>query len=480
MTRGTRSAAIVLLVLISLSGCQIYNEWEDMNPVTVDAALNEEDGVIALSFSAAMDRARTEDAIEVRRDGSVVLSQNAWTQGARTLTLSPDGGIETNDVIVLSVETSAEDQYGNSLAERYERTFDLRAETDRPFVVSVSPDSRLLVTDLTTEIVITASESLDRETVFNGISISPDPGYLLLFDSDDAIVRIRPNTRLERDTRYTITVDTSVRDTAGNTFAERWESSFRTAAEIEQAVESVQLIRTGEFLSDDTTQFINNTAGLSFEKDDSFQVRFVGPVDESERASAISVTPSAGAEFSWNAALDTAVVSFSESLTWNTEYTLNAADTRYRFVIDGAASQPPSIAHVVFIPDIDAVPPSYPVAEFGSALTFSPNPVVQSAFDVYVDRAAGASLVFGSVLSAFSLSASNAAVAIDLDRVEIDPTAPPSDPVPDAQQTVVRFVGNFTKAGGTDGIVTLELSTDLEDDLGNFLAELYRLSVNAE
>jgi hypothetical protein len=103
-----------------------------------------------------------------------------------------------------------------------------RVDVTRPFAVSGSP--RGANVNATPLIVITFSEPMDRTSVEQAFSLSPDMNGAFSWSPDSRTVTFTPERGLNPATRYVVAIDSSARDLAGNTATGLYTFDFTTSA----------------------------------------------------------------------------------------------------------------------------------------------------------------------------------------------------------------------------------------------------------
>ena len=101
-------------------------------------------------------------------------------------------------------------------------------DVTRPFAASGSP--RGANVNGTPLIVITFSEPMDRASVEQAFSLSPDMNGAFSWSADSRTVTFTPERDLQAGTRYVVAIDSSARDLAGNTATGLYTFDFTTVA----------------------------------------------------------------------------------------------------------------------------------------------------------------------------------------------------------------------------------------------------------
>jgi parallel beta-helix repeat protein len=99
-----------------------------------------------------------------------------------------------------------------------------------PSILSTSPNNEATNVNLSIEIIIEFSESMDVESVASAIIISPDITYSLLWADSNRTLTIDTSENLSHKTLYSIFITTSAKDPSGNSLENQYGFSFTTVA----------------------------------------------------------------------------------------------------------------------------------------------------------------------------------------------------------------------------------------------------------
>lgn len=480
---------------VLIASCRAAAPWLDIQPVEVQS-ISPGEGLVTtadldafrITYTATMNRALTEAATEVRENGDAVALVYAWADSDRQLIVRPVQGFADGSEYELELGTGTEDTSGNSLSEvQIHRVATRSVEADLLLSTSTPLDNAVDVA-LTTGIVLDFTNPLDRVAVLDAISIDPNEDLLYEYANGDRQLTLTPVTQWTADTRYVLRLTTALLDAQGNALAQDRELRFATVAQ--PAPELVQLVKTDTMplytMQDTTTVFTNNNPER-FEADATFTATFLAPraVLPSERLDAVTVRPAVDLDVTWAPDGLSANIAFAERLDWQTEYVLTVLENDFRFLVDGPSSTPPALDLVVYIDDVNVAPVFHPLT-YGQSLAGTlptASPAI-GAFDLYIRHAPGTTIPLDAALQAFSTSVTNAGLSIDVQALEIIPAAgaamasPPPQPTPDADQTVLRYIGDYYDNDLVSGTLTLTLGTDLRDDFGNTLATAIAFLLN--
>ena len=463
--------------------CEAAAPWLSIQPLSVVSILPGEGLVggtdfdrFTITYSSGMNRGLTEAATRLRENGDSVSLVYTWEDSDRRLHVRPVQGFSTGKAYELELGTGTEDASGNSLAQvRKHRVATRAVETDLLLSASIPADNSDDVA-IGTPLVLDFSNSLDRVTVLDALSLTPTVSLLYEYANDDRRLTLTPVTQWASDTRYRLRITTALRDTQGNALNLERELRFRTAAR--PPAELQQLVSDGGHTMKDTSLVYSNNNPAVFEADVTFAATFSPPrsVTASERIDAVSIRPAVDLDLTWASDGLSAAIAFGKRLKWQTEYVLTVLKQEFRFQVDGPNSVPPSLARVVYVEDVRGTSPQFSALTYGESLTGklpTSSPPDKGAFDLYIQHAPGTTIPLDSALQALSTSVTNGGLTIDVQAVEIIPaatagtTTPQPNPLPTTNQTVLRYIGDFSDNSAVFGTLTLKLGTDLHDALGN-------------
>ena len=492
--KGTRPFVSLLFPLLFpgilyLGSCSFAEEFKHMEPPTVISCVPDHQYLkasemkeIRLRFSTAMDQRSTEEAFSLKANTTLKAGTFQWEEGGRTLVFTPQAPLLDRGTYTLTLSTSAEDRWGNSLKAEFNRTFLTKEETEPPKVVASSPPSGGKVTNLRNPIEITFSEPMDRESIIRSFSVLPSLPGAFTFSSDSASFLWTPLEPYRKGETYQITVKKDSQDLSGNSLVEEYRFSFEVPDTVPEIL-SITCLSTGSPLTPAQPGTYVDPS-LRIEKNESFRILFTSPVDPENRDSIVTFYPTTVYRTAWNQAGNELILTFPEPLSWNTVYELQILSSTFRFRVNGPRSIPLEVRKIFYIPDTTAVTPTYEELLLSHNYTFTDS--ANAAFDVYLSLSPAGSIVTSSFLSSFSLEPGNGCLDIRLLRVEENPLLPPPQPYPPPQEggtplkvQVFRVHCRLTPVFNS-GTVTFTLGTDLKDDLENHLAQPYTLVVNKQ
>jgi len=119
---------------------------------------------------------------------------------------------------------------GTSAKDNYPLTTPQFRDISPPYLVNTTPKQNESSVPVETKITIQWNENMNSSSAEAAFSSVPSINCTWSWDGPNQTCT--PSTKLQPDTRYTITISTSAKDLAGNAMKESYEFSFTTANEI--------------------------------------------------------------------------------------------------------------------------------------------------------------------------------------------------------------------------------------------------------
>jgi hypothetical protein len=505
-------AATLVTASIALGACKFI----DMKPLEIERVEPageivdvESIDTIEVFFSADVDKTLTEGAFSLLEDGIRVAGTVAWPRGDR-LSFSPFERLVRGKAYSIQITTQAEDVDGNSLKDEFARTFRSSTDSERPRLVSVVPAPRSLVSTLRPEITLSFSEPMDKSSVIEAFSLSPDADGYFAETSDLTGFRYVLTEDLDWQTNYSIEVAEDARDLAGNSLGKKETRAFFTGTDSEMpSVASITATGTNLPLAEDNLIDAVETVTEGVARKDAITIRFSEPMDESSTEGAISFTPQVRYETDWNESRTELALTPTEGFAWNALISLTVAKTArdlqgnalaresiWKFRANSVVSRPPRVVSVSFLNgfDTDGNPTASGLIElsplgsfaFDERFTASTDGAI-AFFDVYLNLAEGAALPLAEFVESFSVSVGGAAITpfacqID-DRISYAKTTVPVNggaPLPPGMH-VARYLALVSNYGSryesVPGLLTVSLAAGFADSLGNELESAWTVTV---
>jgi len=189
---------------------------------------------VTVHFSEAIDPLTATAATFTLKNGSTTVGGAVSASGG-TATFRPGAPLAGGTTYTASLTTGIKDPAGNALASAYSWSFTTGAEADimPPRVTGTSPEEGTTGVPTTSSITATFSEDIDPATVTTATFSVKDeanatvPGTVA---SAGSTATFSPAS-LSQGTRYTATLSTGIKDTAGNAMSQERSWSFTTALE---------------------------------------------------------------------------------------------------------------------------------------------------------------------------------------------------------------------------------------------------------
>lgn len=456
---------------------------------------------VSVTFSAEASRVLAESAFSLEENGVKLTGKFEWS-GNTTLIFRPFKPFNTTSRYLMSVSTAAEDIDGNSIEKEFSHEFRGLPDIERPEIIQITPLDNSRIDTITPHIEITFSEPMDRPSVLNGITFSPPIDGFFIESADLRSFTYRIEDDLSWQTWYTITIQDSVRDTAGNTPGSTQTCSFFTGTVSENlAIISVTATNPVYALIQDDPSTPEEEVSAGIEKNSAVTIQFSQQIDKDTATGNISITPAAPMDFSWNESGDELTISFSKPFVYNRLYTLsinaNLSDIQgntllnnsiYNIRTNGSGSRPPAVVRADLtnsfselgaVQGLDTLEPLMNITFPDELCTESQHGFI----DVYISVAEGAAISPFQFLSAFSVSAENASVTPVACQVGEDiawyASEFPPEEIPDTEviRIIVEIDNSESSYRDTPGRISISLDSSFKDTLDNALPETWALDV---
>lgn len=203
---------------------------------------------ITVTFNEEMDAATiTETSFLVDNDttSAVVSGTITYDAASKTATFSSDSNLATNTTYEVTITTDVTDEAGNALGSDYSWQFTTAPPTaidaTSPTVLSYSPAAAATSVATNTVIAVTFSEALNPETINTStITVAGTGAVAGEVTLVGTTVMFVPDTDLDTDTVYSVTVAGTIEDLAGNTLGTDETWSFTTGSQAD--LDSPQLL----------------------------------------------------------------------------------------------------------------------------------------------------------------------------------------------------------------------------------------------
>ncbi len=357
---------IFLPLFIFLLGCESKLDFDFERPEVVavspahNSTLVPAGSRVTVDFSKPMDTIKTNNEFSLNSDSGKVEGVFAWENGGTKLIFTPRENLSMSDKFTIRVKKGAEDADGNDLKEEFVSMFFINGENGSPYITSYTPLADSIANLPGSQIVITFTEPVDLNSIYNSISISPSIQGRFTWNAgvaDSTVITFIPLYAFDYGTTYTVTVSDSILDVSGNRLREPVTFNFTVGDDF---------IKPELAVSQDLAQapLLNFAEALithGAEKNNRLVLRFTEIISTDNLRSAISISPSAGFYVSSEvlAGATTAYINFTDKLVSEEIYTLRVnssitdvqgnplvRDYRYVFVTDGVNSIAPVVSGI--------------------------------------------------------------------------------------------------------------------------------------
>jgi hypothetical protein len=472
------------MLFVFLSGCSFVSKLLNMEAAEIiswspnrECVTVEEVPYISVCFSNSMNRPLCEEAFSLSRDADRVRGNYSWREQDSELVFFPTVPVSKGCRYTLTVAATAEDIYGNSLAEPFMFGFVTGEELIPPEVLTHTPTDGAFGISPRESIRVVFSEPIDEASFYSGFSLFPSVSGGFLWFSKGQEVQFLPVEEYQIGRSYEVVLSQEITDRSGNRLAEDFHFSFQVQDVNEPSIVSVETVEGGQVLVP-TNSGGGIDPSLEIEKDENFLLTFSQTLSEEQKIDLINVDPHTTFTVIWNAENRSCILGFTESLLWNQVYRIEALGQIYTFVINGPNSIPITVTGISYCADLEAPPgvDKFVPLRFAGNHDFSD--AVASDFDFHLHHAEGAQIDLGSFLRSLDIIIAPACISLIPIDVRISPLAIDPQPLPASDESVVRLLCTLIEDPAVSGTITFRLDTTLQDNLSNHLAEDYVLLVN--
>lgn len=269
---------IALVPLLFVLGCDKKDDPTDLvDPAVVSSNPSENEEDVALNSSIEITFNKNMDATTINTTTFTLVEGTNAVVGTvaysnKTAILTPLSNLKAGSTFTATLTTATKDEDGKSIANDYKITFStgVVVDTTKPTIVSTSPLTDATDVARNKVIAITFSESMSAAS-FTSTSFILMQGTTAVSGSveyADKTARFIPNNILDASLSYTATVNTDVKDLAGNAIANTKSWTFTTGAETGRSV--VNLGAAGNYvilaktaINNSPTSAITGDLGLS-------------------------------------------------------------------------------------------------------------------------------------------------------------------------------------------------------------------------
>lgn len=213
--------------------------------------ISHDDKCITIRFSNTINQNLAIEAFTLKRDSE---NQNGtFSFNDSEMIFTPNNKIQEGFHYIVTITTQAEDIYGSSLMLPYVYNFSTKGENGTPEIQSITPEDETVFETAVTQIQITFTKAIKKESFQNSFSLKPSVTYKTDWSQDQKSVTVTFDKPLENSTRYTVTISKSLQDTDNNFLANQFTSIFTNNQNLETPLytlysktdtESVELLST--------------------------------------------------------------------------------------------------------------------------------------------------------------------------------------------------------------------------------------------
>lgn len=200
---------------------------------------------IDLTFTEEIDFATIADGISVSPS-----FLNTASVSGNVVTINPQSNLTVGTIYTVTINTSLTDLSGNPLRSEKTLTFVVGSDFGEPSISSAVAGATTLTEGIVTtgiektdSIVITFSEAMDQVSTESAITFSPTVSNSMTWSGGNTVLTITPTTSFDSEENYTLTIDTTAEDSAGNGLDQSYTYPFFTdgATSVKPAVQEVRL-----------------------------------------------------------------------------------------------------------------------------------------------------------------------------------------------------------------------------------------------
>ncbi|QTQ14993.1 Ig-like domain-containing protein [Treponema parvum] len=491
---GIFSLLLPILILPAISGCadRLLPELK-VESVTYDLQK------VSVSFSERPDESSFQRGFSITEDKASL--NGTYVFSGTTVHFFPVNGIRQNYDYRVILSTQIEDIEGRSLMHDFSYFFSTRSSSEIPFIVSQFPAKEAEITGTLSELTFTFSVPINTQTFHSAFSVSPAFNYLIDFSDNDTKAHVIPTQSLEKQKRYTLTVSTSLEDKNRNSPREDYVSIFYYDLDRTEAVLSVQSVSEGGA----AIEFTENSSTNDVPLNSKIQLNFTKPVRTDSVSGFISIDPPLSYSIRINKETRQKVTLVPSDAEWGKTYTLHVkkgisdyygnkipSDHNFSFTYDNENNRPVLFESAFFQSSSSA----YKTLSKQTEYSFLPlDPVFYpkntetngTLYLVFRISANAQNVNLFTVMDGFTISTVNGCFSIVLKNASLVPQSDFSS-LPIATQiqavgstpgklSIVKYTMEITNKDSS-GIVSLNLSSTIQDNLGNPAKEGISLSFN--
>lgn len=456
---------------------------------------------ITVDFSQKMKKDNTTNAFSLQEDSTPIYGSTSWITNTK-LIFTPYRKLKKYKRYTITVETGAEDIYGNSLQKVFTHVFSSSTDTSKITVINTTPTHEKKISNPFEPFIVTFSEPVKKESVLEGFSIAPSVRGIKSFDNDTTL-RFTPTDAYLYNQVYIVTLLSTISDLNGNMLS--LDKKFHFSLDFDTTPPKLKTVKnyiqktktpptTGSYTLTPTPIGALHPINNEWDTRWGFHFTFNKKMNVSTFLSALSITPSIAYKIRNNNIKyqSDIILLLNSDFIYDTRYYIyidNSLQDQFglpipspvQYIIHANAktSKPPHITNIVYSKSR--------VTETSTTASLTPLSYLEaidvsnfatkgySFFDIYIDVAEGATMYSTNILEKLSIVSSNNTILISIVHADIISAAsttsdyitnvPPS-PLPTSTQRIARILVEITNKSG-QAIITFTLDDSLRDSLQN-------------
>ncbi|MCF7927870.1 MAG: Ig-like domain-containing protein [Spirochaetales bacterium] len=410
--------------------------------------------MIRIRFSRPMRMSSVENALELFGDSGPRSAHFSWDNSELTVTPTPP--IPPGEDILLSIGTSAEDSYGNSLEQGWELSFST-SPADQAFNLdTVRPEEGVVLTERE-PIELVFNHPVREKSIAGNVNFSPSVGGVFEFTPRGSLMFLPDSPWKSYGGDIELEILEGLSSSSFNSLAERVSIAYKTIAAQNPVIRRVEAVNPGIPLQSTENDTIT-TQGIDIKS--TFLIEFEDAISLDDSRDFVYIEPSAPVILSKPSPSVLSVCPV-DPLEYNQRYELLVHAQRFPFLTNADSSRPPEILAVGFTPRAGIDPPE--LLSLNQRVEFETEHT--AAFDIYGSSFGGNTLIPAEIAEAFSLYSPGGRCYFKI-RTFVTSPSDCAD-LPDSQNfTVQRFFVDIIDPE-IYGIMEILIGSNISDNSGN-------------
>ena len=357
------------------------------------------------------------------------------------------------------------------MAEPFVRNF---SSSDDPLPLQISritPEPDNLIIDPTAEFTVSFNKPVHPASFYSAFETSPTIQGSFSWNENNSRVRFTPSFRLKPEVRYQLKITTRCSDTEGRSLEETVRRQYE--------VRNLQEIIVDEFCftSNQGTEYFEAIVGRTYHVGhlQEFSIILSEPVVSELQNETLQLQPNPGFDFNWSTNYQQVRLLPPSRLNPESVFRLNVGGNEYFLQWDGEGLEAVELTGVSFCNDTTVAEAEFRRIRLNEILLCESS--TQAALELAFSHAEAARISTLQLMEALGLYATNAAAGIQLillEQVESANCEALDSLEPDSVFRLSFAINRFPAAG----LLYLQLNQNLQDSLGNSLADTVRISYN--